>query len=325
MKDIDLCSDVYFMDDYLSLYLNNKTNAFYFEYTENSKKFISKSIKRPITKIGNVVIEDGFYDLETAYGYGGYCVNSDDERFLNNALKEYESVCRKEKIIAEFIRFHPFNPFPIKNPQYLDFNMADREVVVFDLKKDILSSYKSKLRSIIKKALSNVDIRESCNIDKFVELYELTMKKNKANEFYYFEKSLYEKLIAIEQVRLYEVRCEGRVIAMAFFMFGDNFVHYHLSANSDESYKYNSNYALIHKLFEIAKQENKNYFVLGGGLTSESNDPLLRFKKKFSKETRNFYIAGKIYNNNMYRKYCSLWEEQKKTNKKYFLKYRLAI
>ncbi|VAW63364.1 hypothetical protein MNBD_GAMMA11-1563 [hydrothermal vent metagenome] len=325
MEAVNLCNDIYFKDDYISLYLNNGNDAFCFEYTENSKKFISKSIKKPITKIGDVIIEDGFYDLETAYGYGGYCVNNDDKKFLNKALKEYEEACQREKIISEFIRFHPFNSFPVRNSKYLDFNMADRKIVVFDLKKNILSSYKSKLRSVIKKSLSSVEIRESSNIDKFVELYELTMKKNKANEFYYFERALYEKLIALEQVRLYEARYENKVIAMAFFMFGDDFVHYHLSANSSESYRYNANYALIHSLFGIAKQENKDYFILGGGSTSESNDPLLKFKEKFSKETRNFYIAGKIYNRRIYQKYCSLWEEQADCNQKYFLKYRLAI
>lgn len=324
-KELNLLDDIYYSNNYISLYLEEGQELFDFRYEEGNDFLINKTIKRPIVKIGNRKIHDGYYDLETAYGYGGFYTNSTDDNFLLRAFKIYEKKCQDEKIIAEFIRFHPFNSFPIIHHTYLDFNIYDRDVIVVDLENDILSSYNSKVRNTVKRASEKVEIKKSHNINKFIELYNLTMKKNEAAEFYFFDKKLFENLYQLEDVSLYEVVFENEIIAMGFFISGVNIMHYHLSANTEKSYRLNANYALLHTLFKVAKSENKDYFMLGGGTTSNEDDPLLKFKKKFSKETKPFYISGKVYNQEIYAKYVKLWEEQSRENIRYFLKYRLEI
>ena len=321
----DLFDDIYYDDEYLKLYVHNDEELFSFEYSENKDIFINKSIKRPIRKIGNIEVDDGFYDLEGAYGYGGFYANTDDGSFIKKAMEKYELKCREENIISEFIRFHPFNSFLDKCSSFFDFNVCDREVVILDLGQDIISSYKKKVRSIVKKSLADVEVLESDNIEKFIELYKSTMLKNKADNFYYFDKCFFDKLLCLKQVKMFEVKHEGGVIAMAFFLFGKDIAHYHLSANSNESYRLNSNYALLHSLFEIAKKSNKKYFMLGGGSTASADDSLLAFKKKFSLQTKGFHIAGKIYNQEIYDTYCKMWSSQAESDAKYFLKYRLDV
>jgi len=321
----DLFNDIYYDDDYLKLYVNNDEELFSFEYSENEYKFINKSIKRPIRKIGNIEVDDGFYDLEGVYGYGGFYTNTDDISFVKEAIEKYELRCREENIISEFIRFHPFNTFLDKHSTLFDFKVHDREVVVLNLNQEIMSSYKKKVRSIVKKSLSDVEILESRNIEKFIEIYEGTMLKNKADSFYYFDKCFFDNLLSLNKVKMFEVKYEGAIIAMAFFLFGSDIVHYHLSANSDESYRLNSNYALLHNLFEISKKDNKKYFMLGGGSTANADDSLLAFKKKFSSQTETFHIAGKIYNKDIYDMYCEMWINQSESDTKYFLKYRLDV
>jgi len=325
MCDINLFNDVYYSDEYLELYANENEDVFSFEYVENEKVFVNKSIKKKIDKIGNIVVDDGFYDLETAYGYGGFLTNTNDAPFIKKAMMEYENKCLSENVISEFIRFHPFNKFHVDHGQYLDFKVHDRDVVVIDLSHDAMSSYKKKVRSQVRKSLQNIEIIESDNLEKFIELYEATMRKNNAEEFYFFTNQYYQNLIQLKQAALFEVRYEGNVIAMAFFLFGEEIAHYHLSANTDESYKLNSNYALIHALFEASRKMKKKYFMLGGGSTPKSDDPLLKFKKKFSQKMVPFYIGGKIYNNSVYEKYCELWGSQSELKVKYFLKYRLEV
>ena len=63
--------------------------------------FYNIAIKRPITKIGNVDIAEGYFDLETAYGYGGFYVNNENEEFLKIALEKYQQYCLENNIIAE--------------------------------------------------------------------------------------------------------------------------------------------------------------------------------------------------------------------------------
>ena len=322
---MNLLDDTYYLNEYISIYLQEGEELFDFRYEEGHNFLVNKTIKRPIKKIGNKIINDGFYDLESAYGYGGFLTNSSNEVFLSKAFKCYAQRCKEENIISEFVRFHPFNDFPLEHKKYLDFNIYDRDVVVISLTDDILSSYTSKVRNTIKRASEKVTISKSINIDKFIELYNITMKKNNASDFYFFNKELFENLYALNEVELYEVIFENQIIAMAFFMEGSDLLHYHLSANNETSYKLNANYALLYALSKIAKERGKKYFILGGGSTPLDDDPLFKFKKKFSKETKPFYISGKIYNQEIYDKYLNIWEEQSKKNVRYFLKYRLEI
>jgi lipid II:glycine glycyltransferase (peptidoglycan interpeptide bridge formation enzyme) len=108
-------------------------------------------------------------------------------------------------------------------------------------------------------------------------------------------------------------------------MYGKDIVHYHLSANSVESYKLNANYFLLNELFKIAKMLGKEYFILGGGSSSNKDDTLFKFKKKFSKLYMPFYIGGNIYNKDVYDKFVNIWKGQSKFDVQYFLKYRLEI
>jgi len=312
-------NDLMFSKEYAELYLKEDEEIFEFEYKKKDKIFKTLSIKRPIKNIGNKKIKEDFFDLESPYGYGGYLLNTDDKNFINEAFNNYKIYCYNQNIIAEFVRFHPFIKC-LKNK--MDFCIYDRDVVVKELSEDIMSSYSSKVRNIIRKCEKILEVKESKNIDKFIDIYYYTMKKNNADRFYFFNREYFEKLSNLENVKLYEVIYEKEVISMAFFIFSE-FGYYHLSANTPISYKLNANYLLLHKAFLEAKKRNIKYFILGGGTTSNENDTLLKFKKKFSKLLKPFYIGGIIFNKEKYEEYNFLWEQQFNKNVRYFLKYRL--
>lgn len=325
---MNLLNDVYYSKEYISLYLKENEELFEFKYQDGQNIFYNISIKRPISKIGNIEITDGFYDLETAYGYGGYFVNTDDKDFLFNAFEAYKKRCENENIIAEFIRFHPFNSFPKKNEEFLNMNILDREVVCVDLslsKDERWQKYSSNTRNILRKCEKELIFRKSENLDKFIELYIKTMDKNSANGFYYFDKKYFEIMINLENIELYEVLKDGEIISSAFFIFAEEIGHYHLSANNYELRRYNANYFILDSIFDIAKSRNKNYFLLGGGTTSNKEDTLFKFKNKFASFKELFYISGKIFNIDMYNQYVQMWEEQSLGQINYFLKYRLEI
>jgi lipid II:glycine glycyltransferase (peptidoglycan interpeptide bridge formation enzyme) len=323
---MNLSYDIYYSKEYISLYLKDDEEIFEFEYKEGRHLFHNIAIKRPIKKIGNKKIDDGYFDLETVYGYGGFNTNTEDEAFISKALSEYEKKCKNEKIIAEFIRFHTFNEFPISHSNYLDMNIYDRDVVYVDLtlsRDERWKNYSTKTRNILRKCERELTFVRSDNIKKFIELYEKTMDKNNANEFYYFPKSYFEKLMKNKDIELYEIQKDGVVISSAFFMFSDAFGHYHLSANNYEMRQYNANYFILDKIFDVAKEKQKKYFILGGGTTSFKDDSLLKFKQKFSKERKPFYISGKIFNQKIYDEYTIKWKKQSINDIPYFLKYRL--
>jgi len=324
----DLLKDIYYQKAYANLYLQNNHQLFVFHYRDGQKLFYSISIKKPILSIGHTKIEDGFYDLETPYGYGGIYSNTDDKQFLKIALSSYEDKCKKENIIAEFTRFHPFNNIPLLLSDFFDMKIHDRNIVYVDLsisKNERWNRYSSNVRNILRKCEKKMIFSKNDNLSDFINLYNKTMDKNDADSFYYFDDKYFNSLFNLDNVELYKVEYNGILLSSSFFMFSADFGHYHLSANNDEYAKYNANYFMLDSIFDIARERNIKYFILGGGRINEEDDSLLKFKQKFSLLTKPFYIAGKVYNNEVYQRYIALWEKQATFDIKYFLKYRLEI
>lgn len=323
---INVAGDVYFDEDYINLYLKDDESVFKFSYEENGNKLSHVAIKRPIKKIANSAIHDGFFDLETVYGYGGFLTNSEDERFLTHALEEYAKYCNQNNIIAEFVRYHPFQGISETIKAWFDFFSKDRDTVVIDLsgsKEERWASYGKKTRNILRRCGEQLVFNESKDITAFLDLYFQTMKKNTADEFYFFQENYFHELLALDNVKLYEVSYSNAVVSTGFFMFGDEIAHYHLSGNNAAYTKLNGNYFLLDSVCDVMRTEYKmKHFHLGGGRTNLENDSLLRFKKKFAEKTLSFCIAGKVYNRTIYEQYNRLWLAQNE-DASYFLKYRL--
>ena len=90
--------DIYFNKDYAKLY----GEAFEFEFLQNGHEFKCIGIKSPIANTE-------FFDLQSPYGYSGFYCDTNDEKFINQALKELKKKALSEQIIAFFLRFHPFD------------------------------------------------------------------------------------------------------------------------------------------------------------------------------------------------------------------------
>ena len=61
---------------------------------------------------------------------------------------------------------------------------------------------------------------------------------------------------------------------------------------------------------------------IGGGVTAELNDPLLSFKKSFSKKTVKFYIGKRIHNASAYEEIVAAWDKE---NPEYSMKYKSIL
>lgn len=332
MKKIDLLEDIYYLREYASLYLTQGSTLFEFDYQDGSDRFYNLSVKRPIDRIGDVAVDDNYYDLETAYGYGGYYSTTEDQAFLQEVFNAYHQRCMDERIIAEFVRFHPYNTFPSMNNGFLDFLILDRQTVSIDLtieKEERWSKYSSTTRNILRKAAPNQLYHETDDVDDFMQMYQATMEKNDANSFYYFPKEYYEKLLAMKNVKLFAVEYDNHIINMSFVLLGKDLAHYHLSANNINFAKQNGNYFLFDSICDYIKQNHPDVsrFHLGGGRSNLADDSLLAFKSKFSHIRNNFYIGGKIFNRTVYQQHTEAFHELHPELKsaKFFLKYRMEV
>lgn len=277
--------------------------------------------------------EGDYYDIETPYGYGGPVMGQDDKAFEELFEREFLAFCNKERIIAEFVRFHPL----LENQKFFQKNMKvlhNRITVALDLtlseEKIWMGQIGKQNRNTIRKAEKNGLVVEETRDDReFRKLYENTMDKVGAEEFYYFDDSYYEKLwdnpgMTLLQVRQQEENGEkGDVLAAAFFMGYGEYFHYHLAGSKKEALKLAPNNLLLWKAICYAKEKGYKVMHFGGGLTDNENDSLFQFKRKFSRETKDFYIGKRIHDQKIYDELVEQWKKKTGKTSQILLCYRL--
>ncbi|WP_169752555.1 GNAT family N-acetyltransferase [Campylobacter mucosalis] len=328
---IEFWRDIYQSDDYIRLYLNSGDEIFRFCYREADAIFQNVSIKSKIERIGSKSVS-GYYHLESVYGYGGFYTNTQDKDFIKRALESYKKRCENECIIAEFMRFNVFNDFCKSHSEFFDVCINNRETVLVNLSQsydEIFNSFEPSLRrnvrSAIKHELEFCEIELNCkNAYKFYELYTQTMTKNNAMKFYFFDESYFWQLFTLENVKVYGAKFRGEIVNMIVLFMQKGVIYYHLGASDVRFYNLNANAFVFDSIIKTYAK-TQNFLYLGGGTSSDSNDALFKFKRKFSKDIRQFYIAGLIYNHKIYNLYNEIWQSQSSKTSKLFLKYTDTI
>lgn len=302
--------DIYFWDEYAKIYEQVESGEVEkFTYKNEKGEIHYQFIKRLIPiKVSDIE----YYDITTPYGYGGPIVLNCEEGKLDELINDFNnaflSYCEKNRIVAEFVRFHPI----IKN--HLTFEKIYdpiflRNTVGIDLKKEdlFMDEFSSKCRNKVRKAIKrsvSIEFDFNCDtIDCFYDIYISTMNKNNATDYYYFPLDFFIKTINFLKpyVFIVNAKLNEKIISSSMFMYSDEFVHYHFSGTVPDYYKYAADNLILFEVAKWAKEHNKIYLHLGGGYTNSENDSLFKFKKSFTKDTIfDFYVGKRILNNQIY-------------------------
>lgn len=254
--------------------------------------------------IGEIGFE-GYRDLQTPYGYGGPLIRG-DAAFKEKAVEEYITWCYENKILVEFVRFHPL----VKNEQdYYGDLINNRETVAIDLKvEDIFRSFSTRVKTAIrladKKSVQVIVSKEAKYIAAFYEIYTNLMKEKQTTNEYFFSKNYIKDLLDHKEIYLFNaVTEEGEMLGASIFLLCDKIADYHLSATTEIGRTLNVSHLLLYKFAQFAKERGVELFYLGGGTNSDPANSLLFFKKGFSKETYPFFIGYTIFNQSKYDEY----------------------
>lgn len=315
--------DIYYTKEYCRLYEGKNSKVYLFVFEEENNIGLYPVL---LTQI-NIKAYEEYFDIETPYGYGGPVIKYDDESFKIQFEKEFNKFCLEKKIIAEFIRFHPLicNENLFRNNIFI---IKNRTTVYVDLRKSIKEIWEnhidSKNRNVIRKAEKNgLVVEESKDYKEFINIYATTMERVDADSYYYFDEVYYEELFNNENVKLFVVKFEEKIIAAAIFLKFNKFFHYHLAGSLKEYLKYSPNNLLLWKAMNYGKEQGCDFFHLGGGLTNSLEDNLYKFKKKFSKDIRDFYIGKRVHNLSIYKQLIDIWEKQNNKKASILLQYKL--
>lgn len=305
--------DVYFTEEYIRLYETESEKALCFIYTDGNRVLLFPFLTRSFE------FEEKIYrDFETAYGYGGPIYNTDNENFIAKALKLFKTYCKEEGYVAGFVRFHPL----LANIQCFDQIgklQPERQTVAINLDQSIekvwMNEIHTKNRNVIKKGersgLKFEADYEYKHLRDFRKLYDSTMEKLSADDFYYFNDTYYENLVRnIPGSFLGCVFKETQLVSAAIFFFGNHWGHYHLSGSDRSQLAHSPNNFMLWEAAKELKKQGVKQFHLGGGTNSKEDNSLFLFKKKFSQSLHQFYIGKLIFNEKLYNNICGNWERE---------------
>lgn len=313
--------DLYFDEKYGRLYEeieNGKCEVFQFYHPLGSIKhmFIKREIPLKISS-------QTFFDIVTPYGYGGplieNCQESSRQELAAAFHEAFHEYCREQNIVSEFIRFQPvidnapdfigcYEVIYIRNT--VGTNLKEYEDPV---QKEFSKSTRKNIRKAIEAGVEFRVTESPKDVKEFQDIYYATMRRNKADTYYYFDDDYFRKLIKYfgENMLLVEAFYEGQVIGAGLNFVYDRIIHTHLSGTLEEFHHLSPAYILQYALAVWGKENGIDLIHDGGGRTNSLDDNLYLFKKQFGKNTGfKFHIGRKIWNQEIYDELCKAAEEE---------------
>ena len=334
--------DVYYLSGYVkAFHIHGDGDPYLLYYEENGLRAIYVFMRRETALVG-------VYDSVTPYGYGGVLFASGNSSTseaakpsanplqLKDALQTfwgaYVEKMHEENIADNFVRYHPVlkNAVPMKDVS----NVIDLgKTVAFDLASPdvIWENIISKNRNMIRKAEKNgIEIRHGKDLELFKDfkrIYNATMEKDHAEDYYYFEDAFYESVHRDlhDNYELFYAVLNGEIIAMSIMLYGNKQMHYHLSGSMIEFRNLAPSNLLLYKAALWGYEQGFKTFHLGGGVGS-GEDNLYKFKAAFNRNSDyQFSIDKQIFDQKKYDELVNIRRESDSTfdeNSSYFPLYR---
>lgn len=303
--------DVYYLSGYLKAFnIHGDGDPFLLYYEENGLRAIYVYMRRQTTL-------QGIFDSVTPYGYGGVLFEGiTTETNLKSFWSAYLAKMDEEHIVDNFVRYHPVlrNAIPMKSIS----NVIDLgKTIAFDLSSPelIWGNIIGKNRNMIRKAEKNgIEIHHGKDLSLFEDfrrIYNATMDKDHAEEYYYFGKEFYESIHRDlhDNYEMFYATLNGQIIAMSIMLYGNKQMHYHLSGSLMDYRNLAPSNLLLYKAALWGCEHGFKTFHLGGGVGS-GEDNLYKFKAAFNKNSDyQFSIGKQIFDQEAYDKLVTIREE----------------
>lgn len=297
------------MQEYVSAFkIHGDGEPILIYYDSEDLRAVKVVMKRCVLLPNGSNTKSEYFDLITPYGYGGFIFDGKvNKESLEQLFLDYNLRLKDSNIISEFTRFHPL----LDNS-----NLVKETVSVIELGKTIsmdLSSediiwnnISSKNRNMIRKAQkTGIVIQNGLSqelMDIFISIYNATMERDHASEYYFFKNEFYQSLLndLKDNLRIFYAIMNDEIIAMSLIISANGNMHYHLSGSLFEYRQYAPSNLLLYEAALWGHREGFKLFHLGGGIGS-GEDNLFKFKQAFNKNSSHTFAIGKyIYNQEVY-------------------------
>ena len=319
--------DVYWLSGYVKAFqLHGDGEPLLFFYDDGATRGINVVMKRDVAldpHFQGRIAENTYFDFATPYGYGGWIIEGKHTEGLFDAYRKW---AEQNSIISEFVRFHPL----LKNHEVCgDFYEVIQlgEVVHMDISslESIWNNITSKNRNMIRKAVRNnirvYNGRFPAIYERFREIYNKTMDKDEADEYYYFKPAFYSSVLndLPQNAQVFWAELDGQIIAASIMLNANGRMNYHLSGSLREYGSMAPGNLILYQAALWGCANGYKTFFLGGGVGS-GEDSLFKYKRAFYKgDLNHFHIGKKIFDQ---ERYDCLLEKREPIESGFFPKYR---
>ena len=314
--------DTYWLSGYVKAFqIHGDGEPLLISYESPTTRGINVAMKRDVAKderFSGLIPEGEYYDFATPYGYGGWIIEGEDTEGL---FSEYIKWLEDNKIISEFVRFHPMLQNQRNCENFYDVIQLG-EVVHMDLSSPelIWENITSKNRNVIRKAVKN---RVKIYNGRFPEIYNTfrniyngTMDKDNADKYYYFEEEFYESVLEDlpQNAQVFFAKKDDEVIAASIILFANHRMNYHLSGSLREYSNLAPTNLLLYNAALWGNANGYDTLYLGGGVGS-GEDGLFKFKRAFYKgNLQHFFIGKKVFNEEAYKYLLEIRGQEPQSN-----------
>jgi sugar O-acyltransferase (sialic acid O-acetyltransferase NeuD family) len=290
--------------------------------TEHLKYFILKKRNTVIAmmpfSLRKIILQEKnttYYDVSSFYGYSGPLFNKEisptdtdtfwhlvDDWYINN------------KVITEFIRFNLEGNFKRYSGNLIP-TLNNVKGTIFSDETLQWEEFTPKVRNNYRKAVSNSltskiyhgAIDENL-IEVFHEIYISTMKRNNADQTYYFSLGYFKKLIhANPQNTVLALIFKDKIaISSELLLLNSTTMYSFLGGTLENYFDFRPNDFLKMEAIKWGRANGYANYILGGGRSND--DSLYKYKKSFFPKNDDviYYTGRKIINEVVYEKLTTL-------------------
>ncbi|HEY3446506.1 MAG TPA: GNAT family N-acetyltransferase [Myxococcales bacterium] len=226
------------------------------------------------------------WDAITPYGYGGPFAFGEILRDDSGFWRAYGEWCRDERIVSTFARLSVFPEQLASIPGRVEVRAQNVVVPLGGGGDAVWQRYRSKVRRWVRIAqeagLSVERDGEGARLDEFMRIYQYTMERHHAEDWYYFPRSFFQAIV--DRLRghyaFFYALDAGRVVSTDLVLCSSEHIYYFLGGTLRDLPDLGPNYLLKHAIATWAAAEGKRWYVLGGGY--EPDDGIFRYKHAFA-------------------------------------------
>lgn len=299
---------------------NPKNKAILWSYKKNGEMLSYPFMLQPIF-IDNRATD--FYDISSVYGFSGPLSTTNEAKFLDEAWVEFDLWAKDNKVICEFIRFSTFckNHLLAHKECEVELNREVSISILPDSPDTYLSELKSKTRNMIrrsrKEGYTTKELTLKDGLDDFIKLYEETMSKNNATNFFSYDINYYNNLLKLpeNEVSLHGVFDKNdQMVSCAIGLIQGEYGFYHLGASNQSASKYGAGNLVLFDLARGFMAKGVKFFNVGGGRTTTPDDALFKFKRNNGTSTDSFFIGKRVIDSESYNSIVTKWKKVYKNN-----------